>query len=185
MPFRLQYNSPVILTFSLICVVVYFADVISGGNVLHYFTLNQKVNFDRLSDYPGLLLYIFGHDSLGHLVNNLTFMLLLGPIIEEKYGAQRLMIMIFLTALFTAILNIVLFKSGLIGASGIVFMLIMLVSFTNFSAGKIPITFLAILVLFIGKEFIDGFKHDEISQFAHIIGGLCGSIFGFTKGLKK
>ncbi|MEX0812603.1 MAG: rhomboid family intramembrane serine protease [Chitinophagales bacterium] len=185
MPFRLHYNAPVILTFSLICVLVYVADSISGGNVLPYFALKQNVNFDRLSDYPGLLLYIFGHSGLNHLVNNLTFLLLLGPIIEEKYGAQRLLIMIFLTTLFTAILNIVLFKSGLIGASGIVFMLIMLVSFTNFSAGRIPLTFVAILILFIGKEFIDGFKQDEISQFAHIIGGFCGSIFGFTKGLKK
>ena len=185
MPFRLHYNAPVVLTFSLICVVVYFGDKISGGSVLPYFAVNQNVNFDRLSDYPGLILYIFGHGSLSHLVNNLTFLLLLGPIIEEKYGAQRLMIMIFLTALFTAILNVVLFKSGLIGASGVVFMLIMLVSFTNFSAGRIPITFIAILILFVGKEFIDGFKQDEVSQFAHIIGGLCGSIFGFTKGLKK
>ena len=182
---RLHYNAPVILTFSLICVIVYAADVISGGNVVDYFAINQHVNFDRISDYPSLLLYIFGHASLDHLVNNLTFILLLGPIIEEKYGAQRLMIMIFLTALFTAILNVVLFSSGLIGASGIVFMLIMLVSFTNFSAGRIPITFIAILALFIGKEFIDGFKQDEISQFAHIFGGLCGSIFGFTRGLKK
>lgn len=182
---RLHYNAPVILTFSLICVLVYVGNAISGGNLIDYFAIKQHVNFNRLSDYPSLLLYIFGHASIDHLLSNLTFILLLGPIIEEKYGAQRLIIMIFLTALFTAILNIVLFKSGLIGASGIVFMLIMLVSFTNFSSGRIPITFIAILALFIGKEFIDGFKQDEISQFAHIIGGLCGSFFGFTKGLKK
>jgi len=36
-----------------------------------------------------------------------------------------------------------------------------------------------IAVLFIGKEVIQSFASDQISQFAHIIGGICGSIFGY------
>ena len=87
--------------------------------------------------------------------------------------------MIFFTALITGILNITLFSTGLMGASGIVFMLILLVSFTNSNEGEIPITFILVAVLFIGKEIIQSMNADNISQFAHIMGGACGSMFGF------
>jgi membrane associated rhomboid family serine protease len=99
--------------------------------------------------------------------------------VEEKYGSKRLLIMILLTALVTGILNILFFNTGLLGASGIVFMLILLSSFTNVRNGEIPITFILVAFLFLGKEVLESIQNDNISQFAHIIGGICGSIFGF------
>jgi rhomboid protease GluP len=84
-----------------------------------------------------------------------------------------------ITAFVTGMLNVLLFNTGLIGASGIVFMLILLVSFTNVSRGEIPVSFIFIAFLFIGKEILQSFSDDQISQFAHIIGGVCGSFFGF------
>ncbi|MBA7616491.1 hypothetical protein ES703_23787 [subsurface metagenome] len=58
-------------------------------------------------------------------------------------------------------------------------MLILLSSFTNIRAGEIPLTFILVVLLFLAKEIITAFTQDNISQFAHIIGGICGSIFGF------
>ena len=87
--------------------------------------------------------------------------------------------MIILTALITAMLNISFFSTGLMGASGIVFMLILLVSFTNSKEGEIPMTFVLVALLFIGKEVLQSLNSDQVSQFAHIIGGFCGSVFGF------
>jgi rhomboid protease GluP len=58
-------------------------------------------------------------------------------------------------------------------------MLILLSSFTNIRAGEIPLTFILIVVLFLTKEVTTAFAQDNISQFAHIIGGICGSFFGF------
>jgi uncharacterized membrane protein YdcZ (DUF606 family) len=60
-------------------------------------------------------------------------------------------------------------------------MMILLVSFTNFSEGEIPLTFILILILYIGREVFNSFRQDNISEFAHIIGGLCGSLFGFFR----
>jgi membrane associated rhomboid family serine protease len=37
-----------------------------------------------------------------------------------------------------------------------------------------------VVVLFLGKEIMNMFQNDSVSQSAHIIGGVCGSIFGFT-----
>ena len=83
-------------------------------------------------------------------------------------------------------LNNLLFNTGLLGASGVVFMLILLSSFTNVKSGNIPLTFILIIFLFMGKEVYTAFSQDNISQFAHILGGICGGVFGFKliKGVK-
>ncbi len=93
--------------------------------------------------------------------------------------------MALITAIVTALLNNFLFESGLMGASGIVFMLILLSSFANFRAGTIPLTFILILILFLGQELIKSIQYNNISEFAHIMGGVCGSIFGFVRTEKK
>jgi membrane associated rhomboid family serine protease len=55
-------------------------------------------------------------------------------------------------------------------------------SFTNFSHGEIPLTFIFVLILYLGVQLLNVFSSDDnISQFAHIVGGLCGSIFGFFR----
>lgn len=182
---RLKYNSPVILTFSLICLVVLFVPFLnpnsSSSQFGHLFVVDS--HFQDISDYLSLFTYIFGHANEEHLMGNLTFILLLGPIVEEKYGGGSLAWMILVTAVVTALLQIFLFPNvGLLGASGIVFMLIILVSFTNVHSGQIPITFILVAVLFIGKELIASMNADNISQMAHILGGICGGIFGFTIG---
>ena len=184
MTWKLDFNAPIILSFALICVTVQAINEYSHDSLEHLFSIGGHFNYKVALEYPRLFLHPIGHAGWDHLFNNMLFILLLGPITEEKYGSQRLLFMILITALLTAVLNILFFKTGLHGASGIVFMLIMLVSFANFRNGKIPITFILILVLFVGKEVIESIKDDNISQFAHIIGGLCGSFFGFTKGLK-
>ena len=87
--------------------------------------------------------------------------------------------MIIFTAIFTGVLNILFFDTGLLGACGIVFMLILLSSITNYRNGDIPITFLLVVALYLGKEVMSAFETDQISQFGHIIGGVCGAVFGF------
>ncbi len=179
MNIRLHYNAPVILTFSLLCVILFVVNAATGGAITPFVSLGGKFHFNNWIDYLTLFTHCLGHASTEHLLGNLTFILLLGPVLEEKYGWRSLLIMILFTALITGLLNALFFHDGLWGASGIVFMLVMLISFVNVQAGKIPITFILILVLFIGREVYDSFKEDNISQFAHIIGGLLGSMFGF------
>ncbi len=176
---KLKFNSPVILGFSLICVAVYFLDKVMAGHLMPYFTLGS-VSFQQPLSVLSLFTHVIGHGSLEHLISNLTFILLVGPIIEEKYGDMRTLFMMLVTAFVTGMLNILFFRTGLLGASGIVFMFILLVSFTNSKTGEIPITFILVAVLFVGKEIIQILNQDQISQFAHIMGGVCGSIFGFV-----
>jgi membrane associated rhomboid family serine protease len=178
---RITYNSPVILSFTFVCIVVQILSDLTGDFVASaFFTVGSSMSFFNPLDYLRLFSHPIGHGGWAHLFGNFSLILLLGPLIEEKYGSITLLIMMLLTAFCTSILNITLLTTGLRGASGIVFMLILLSSITNMRSGKIPLTFILVVVIYLGQEFANTLKADNISQFAHIIGGVCGSIFGFT-----
>ena len=123
--------------------------------------------------------HVIGHANFGHLLNNLTLLLLLGPILEEKYGSANLVWMMLATALATGIINVMFFSTGLLGASGIVFMLIILVSIVNVKRNSIPLSFILVSCIFVGNELFQSFARDNISQMAHIVGGAIGALFGF------
>ena len=178
---KLKYNSPVILTFTLISTLVLVIDTITGGTVAKtYFAVYPGFDFGSFLSYVRLFSHVAGHANWMHLMANFSFILLIGPILEEKHGSQRMIVLILITALLTGIINAAFFPTGLMGASGIVFMLILLSSFTNIRGGEIPITFILVVALFLTKEIIGALGvEDDVSQFAHIIGGVCGGAFGF------
>ena len=184
MSLNIKWNSPVVLTFALICTAVYVADALLMGSLMPLFTVYPSVQWSNPISIASLVNHAFGHADLSHLLGNLTFILLLGPIIEEKYGSSRLIFMVFITALITGLINVFFFDTALMGASGIVFMMILLVSFTNVSAGEIPVTFILVAILFVGKEFLQSVEVNQVAESAHIIGGICGSVFGF-KGSQR
>jgi membrane associated rhomboid family serine protease len=175
---RIRYNAPVILTFTLLSTGILIINQVVGGFTEAFFVSYPTFNGSIL-DFLRLFTHVAGHRNWLHLMSNFSFILLIGPVLEEKHRSGALLVMLMMTALVTGILNIIFFSTGLMGASGIVFMLILLSSFTNIRSGEIPLTFVLIVVLFLAKEFINAFAEDNISQFAHIIGGICGSLFGF------
>jgi rhomboid protease GluP len=179
----LKYNAPTTLTLTLICGIVLLLDMILPGLTENWFAVPGRGGFDTGSvrDYLRLFTHILGHADLNHFLSNFALILLLGPILESNYGSGGMLIMILITAFVTGVLNVLVFSTGLMGASGIVFMMILLSSFTNFNKGELPLTFILILLLYLGRELINAFTNNNISEFGHIIGGLCGSIFGYMR----
>jgi membrane associated rhomboid family serine protease len=182
-PMKIQYNAPVVLTFALICTLVLLLDAVVPGDLMMFFTVPG--HFSGVLDIPRLFTHVLGHAGVMHLYGNMLLILLLGPILEEKYGAMQLLGMIAATALVTGLLNIAFLDSGLLGASGVVFMMILLSSITNVRAGMIPLTFILVVALWLGQEVWDAMGSDSVSQFAHIVGGGCGAAFGFFGGEAK
>jgi rhomboid protease GluP len=181
---KIRYNAPVVLNYSLIAVLVLFLNPFLGGELIPaWFIVPGKGHFDINSviSYVRLFSHIVGHGSWEHLLGNFAIILLVGPILEEKYGSFSLLFMILITALVTGVLNSLLFNSALLGASGVAFMMILLAPFTNTKKGEIPITFILIIALYIIKEVFQSFQSNQIAEFAHIAGGICGSIFGFLR----
>jgi len=179
---KLRYNAPVVLTFALAAAAVMTASSLIGpGFVEAFFRVPGRGEGFRLFSLGALrlLTHTLGHASWTHLLGNFTLILLIGPILEEKYGSAALLIMMLATALVTGLLNVTLLTSGLYGASGIAFMLILLTSITNIRAGEIPLSFVLVLLLFMAKEVFGAFRTNNISEFAHILGGACGAFFGF------
>lgn len=177
MPLRLRYNAPVVLTFSLAATLV---TLLGQWVVQSLFTVPGHMAWGDPLAYVRLVSHVLGHESFQHLLANLTIILLIGPLLEDKYGSADLATMIALTALVTGVLNILLFSTGLLGASGVAFMMILLASLINFRRGEVPLTFILVVVLFVGQEVIRMKEYNQISEFAHLVGGACGAAFGFA-----
>jgi len=175
---KITFNSPLILTFSFICVIVLILTYYLGMFENSFMT-SARWGSGGILSYFTLFSHVVGHANLEHLIGNLSFILLIGPIVEKHYGSKLLLIMILTTALATSVFNILFFDSGLLGASGIVFMLIILTSMINIKHKEIPLSFILVVIIFIGKEVINALSPDQVAQFAHIIGGVVGGVFGF------
>ena len=185
--FRLTYNSPVILTFSAICAVSLILSFITNGasNNLIFVCYGHPNLLDPLT-YVRVFMYVFGHANFAHFAGNMTMLLLVGPIAEERYGSWNMCVMIFITAIAGGILNMLFFSTGIIGASGIVFLLIILSAFTNMKKGEIPITLILIAAIYLGREIYDGITaNDNVSHFGHLCGGVSGLAFGTVFYKKK
>ncbi len=188
MKLKIRYNAPVVLTFSLACSAVYILNYILGGDVGHnpngligqFFVLPGEWYWTDWRNYFRVLSYTMGHASTEHIVGNLSIFLLIAPIMEEKYGSRNILIMMIITSLVTAFFQVLLFSTGLLGASGLVFMFIVLVSFADVKEGTIPLTFILVVLFFIGKEVMGSLANDQVSQYAHIAGGILGGFFGFA-----
>ena len=176
---KISYNAPITLTFTFAATIIFciHSYIIPNFNVL--FSVPGDLKDLGFVNSISIISHVLGHATWEHLLGNLSLILILGPILEEKYSSLVILIMILITAFVTGVLNIFFFDTGLLGASGIVFMMILLSSITNIKSGTLPLTFVLVVVFYLGNEIISTFKEDQISQFAHIIGGICGAFFGF------
>lgn len=175
-----QYNSVLILTYFFISVVVLLLKYITAGKSNYLLFSSYRSSLLNPLTYVRFLTHILGHSDWSHLSNNFLYILLIGPMIEEKYGTQNLLIMILITAFIIGVINYIIGKNRILGASGIVFMLIIMSSFVNIQEGKIPLTLILIFIFYIVNEIIDGiFKKDEVSHLGHIIGAICGGVYGY------
>jgi len=123
---------------------------------------------------------MLGHADWRHFSGNMVLFLVLGPMLEEKYGSKTFLKMILITSFVSGVVYILLYPNHiLLGASGIVFMMIVLSSAAGMEEGKIPLTLLLVVIIYLGGEVINGISpSDGIAHAAHILGGICGAAFG-------
>lgn len=178
----IRFNAPVVLLFALLSLLVLLLDGWTGGvSTTRFFCVYRSSLADPLT-YVRFFGHVLGHSGYEHYMGNMLLLLLVGPGLEEKYGSGTMVWTIAVTALVTGLVNFIFFPNTmLLGASGVVFMMIVLSSFTAMRKGEIPVTLILVVIFYLGGEIIDGlFKQDNISQITHIVGGLCGLVFGFT-----
>ena len=186
---RLSFNAPAVLTFVALCVLARVLSIVTGGGSDRaVFSVYRAPLLDPLT-WVRLFGHVLGHAGWDHLLGNMMYILILGPMIEEKYGTKNTAFIILATAAVTGIINMLFFPGiALMGASGVVFAFILIASITVREDRTIPVTFILVAVLYIGQQVYQGiFQRDNISQMAHIAGGAVGSVLGFllSKTRKK
>ena len=136
----------------------------TGWTTYHLFSVYRSSLADPLF-FVRLFGHVLGHAGWDHFIGNMLLFLVIAPPLEERYGSRTLLSGILMTAL----------------VSGIVFMLIMLSSLAGSRNGGIPITLILVGALYLSQQVYDIlFVQDNVANFMLIVGGACGTVFGFA-----
>ena len=184
---RLSFNAPAVLTFTALCVIAQLISMLTRGESNRVlFSVYRASLLDPLT-WVRCFTHVLGHAGWEHLLGNIMYILILGPMIEEKYGTATTAFIMAATALVIGVINMVFFPGVmLLGASGIVFAFILIASITIREDNTIPVTFILVAVLYLGQQIWQGlFSQDNVSQMAHIVGGAVGAVLGFLLGRVK
>ena len=184
---RISFNAPATLTFAALCVIARLISILTKDDATRLlFSVYRAPLSDPLT-WVRCVTHVLGHAGWDHLLNNMMFILLLGPMIEERYGSKKTVLVILVTAVVTGTINMAFFpRVMLLGASGVVFAFILLSSVTVREDNTIPVTFILVALLYLGEQVYQGiFQKDNISQMTHIAGGAVGSILGFILSKKQ
>lgn len=184
---KITFNAPVVLTFVMICFIATLLGVLTGGRITQSFFMTYHSSLKNPMTYLRFFTQVFGHDGWSHFIGNASYLLLLGPMLEEKHGSRELVEIIGVTALITGVVNYIFFWNvGLCGASGVVFAFIILASFTSFKEVEIPLTFILVTVVFIGQQIYEAVAvANNVSNISHIIGGMIGALLGYNLNQKS
>lgn len=179
---KISFNSPIILGFTIICFVTLLLDYVTGGVTNNLLFSVYRSSLLSPFTYLRFFGHVLGHANWEHLIGNIMLILVVGPLLEEKYGSSNILFVIMATALITGLVNFIFFpKIQLLGASGVVFAFILLSSFTSIKSGSIPLTFILVALIYIGQQVYEGlFVHNNVSNLGHILGGLVGSWLGYV-----
>lgn len=184
---KISFNSPVILGFTFACFAALILNWLTADWANYYlFSVYRSSLLDPLT-YLRFFTHTIGHAGWDHFCGNIMMILVIGPLLEEKYGSSNILFVILATAFITGLVQFVLFPGvRLLGASGVVFALILLSAFVNFKDGEIPVTLILVAVFYIGGQVYSGLTvQDNVSNLTHIIGGLTGGGLGFAMNKNK
>lgn len=180
----LQYNAPVTLTFALLSLLALaLAELTDGWTTKHLFCFYKSPLSDWLTYVRGAL-HVLGGSDLTTSTGNLIILLVAGPAAEERFGSWKVLIGVLLTAAVSAAVMWHLFPSSvLMGAGGVLLMMLVLASFASARAGSVPVTLLLVLVLFLGSEVLRAVTGSAgIQDLTHIVGGAVGLLIGLLFG---
>ena len=154
---KITNNSPAILGFALVSLGVLILNILTGGKSNQLLFMTWHSSLKSPLTYLRFFTHILGHSSWSHYIGNMAYILLLGPMLEEKYGSQKILEVMGITALVTALVNYIFFPAvALCGASGVVFAFILLTYFPSFRAGELPVTVILVALIYLGQQVYEG-----------------------------
>lgn len=177
---KISFNAPATLFFVLICCAVTLFGTMLGEGFLTYYFMSYRGSITNPMTYVRLLTHVFGNKGWELCLNNMILLLLIGPILEDHHGSKAIIACIFSTALSVGLINLIFFPGITGGSRCIVIAFILFVSFTGFAGGEIPLSFIMIAVIIVGREVLLGFTMAEhMANLSQMIGGLIGALVGY------
>lgn len=182
-------DAPLVLGFCGVCFVIQWISTnIYPGLNSKYFSMLPLASSSMLSPlfYLRLFSHCLGHASWTHLSGNLSIITIVGPTCEMAFGTWPLMVFMLLTAFSTGFVHYATILAGLqidravMGASGLLFMLLVLAPSRDHPEGKIRASFIFLMFFWVWKEFVGivGAANDGISHEAHAVGAVVGGLVG-------
>lgn len=106
---RITFNVPVVLCLVAISFFAMLCNYITAGtsNKLLFMTYHSSALSPMT--WVRAFTHIFGHADWEHLISNMSYLLLLGPMLEEKYTSKTLAGIVVITAFATSLVNYVFF----------------------------------------------------------------------------
>ena len=184
---KITFNAPLVLGFALVCTAVTLVRQLAGREVTDRLFATYAAPWSDPMMYVRLFTHVIVHADFQHLVGNMAYILLLGPLLSDKYGWKKLLAVMLVTAAVTGLIHNLLFPNTyLMGASGIVFAFILLTAFNEVREGELPLSFILVALIYLGQQVWDGlFVRDNISNLTHILGGLIGGAAGYILNMRN
>ena len=184
---KITFNSPTVIGFTFLCFLAMVLNILTDGETNRTIFITYHSSLKDPMTYLRLVTYVLGHANWSHFLGNISYILLLGPTLEDRYGSRNVMLTILVTAIITGLINYIFFPaSALCGASGVVFAFILLISFTGFRRHEIPISFILVTIIFLGQQIYESMTvESNISYMAHIVGGVIGALMGYIFNRKR
>lgn len=177
---RIVFNAPAVLCFSLLCLIALILSVLTKGAARRLLFSVYRASLANPLTYLRFFGHALGHQSWEHFFGNIMYVLLLGPMLEEKYGSDVMIFLMLATAFVTGLAAFV-FAPGvaMCGASGVVFAMILLSSFTEFQEHTIPVTVILVAALYAGSQIYSAMTSGGgVAYGAHFVGGAVGAVIG-------
>jgi membrane associated rhomboid family serine protease len=172
---RIRLGAPLTLLVAAGCVLGTY-----GPGAGHFGISGSLASLALPWTYLRLVTWPFVHAGTEHLLSNMMLFLLLSPQLEKKLGWVEYLFCLVVTSAVIGVGHLAFGAAGttLVGASGWVFMMILLTTFTSGDAGTLSVPTIIVAALYGWQEIRAALAPSHISQFAHLLGGACGLAFG-------
>jgi membrane associated rhomboid family serine protease len=144
---KIKYNAPVTFTYIILTALILLISKMAiglnnpgpGDIIIKFFNVEGRTfESTNLLNYISFFTHTFGHYDWYHLSTNIFYLVLLGPILEEKYESKTFLGILIGTSVITGIFMALFQQPMIFGASTLVYMMIMLVAFVRLKPGGNP-----------------------------------------------
>ena len=180
---RLVVNTPVVLLYVTLCVIVY--PIVHYLNLEHQLTVHSGWNPNSIQCHTAMLTHMITHRRFADVRENLTALLLVGPSVERSLGSLHLLWLMLVVALGSATAHMLVVGHdgpALQGASAIVLACILMHSMESANKGQIPVSFFLTAILFLGDDIYHlVYKQRDLrTPLVLWTGAVVGAVMGWT-----